>query len=270
MFIQDIPLVIAGVLGLCAALASRRGWQARFPVAWLASASLILSLHRPLWYHHYLLISIPLAWLAAQGVAFAMQAGKADRYGRGIEAGVAVVPGRERPAREIEAGVAVVPGRERPATRGIGTRVAMAVLSLCVLMAPVRLTALSVRAARRASEEPPRSDCEIVNALSQHAASTRWVFTDLPIYPFYAGLRVPPEMAVPSAKRFFSGNLKGDELLRILKEYRPEQLVLGEKFQSLEGPFRLYVAEHYEMTLDTGDAAHYLAREPPGTPVSTR
>ncbi len=72
-----------------------------------------------------------------------------------------------------------------------------------------------------------------VALLSSYSRQVRWIFTDMPIFAFYANIPVPPELAVISAKRIFTKNLPPDYLITILEKYKPELVLLG-RFQNEE------------------------------------
>ena len=63
-FVEDLLVVVPAVIGAGLVLFRRR-WIGLIPVAWAALAMVVLLRHEPLWYHHYLLVSIPLCWCAA-------------------------------------------------------------------------------------------------------------------------------------------------------------------------------------------------------------
>jgi hypothetical protein len=112
--------------------------------------------------------------------------------------------------------------------------------------------------------KPPKN-IEVMNLVVKYKNSTQWLFTDRPIYAFYAGLPVPPEIAVISEKRFSSGNLTNDDLLTILQKYRPEQIVFArwtEKFKSDE-KISAYIKENYSKTYENekGTVEHYVLKE---------
>jgi hypothetical protein len=51
--------------------------------------------------------------------------------------------------------------------------------------------------------------------------------TDLPMIAFRAGIPVPPELAVISGKRFAAGELSEQEIIDEVKQYQPEQVLIG-------------------------------------------
>lgn len=62
--------------------------------------------------------------------------------------------------------------------------------------------------------------------MRSYANRTHWVFTQHHLYAFYAGLKVPPELAVVPYKRVQSRRISSSGILSYLKHYRPEQLLL--------------------------------------------
>ncbi len=48
----------------------RRKWEAIVPLTWLVTSLIFLLKHKPIWYHHYIMIFIPLAWLSGYVVSF--------------------------------------------------------------------------------------------------------------------------------------------------------------------------------------------------------
>lgn len=79
MLYQDYDIVLLALLG-AALLIKRREWKLLFPLLWLVSAFLILINHKPIWYHHYLLICIPCCWLAAFSFNKFFRKGRAEFY----------------------------------------------------------------------------------------------------------------------------------------------------------------------------------------------
>ncbi len=72
MLMTDFDIALLAVVGIICIIAHKK-WSALFPVGWIIISTIILWNHRPVWRHHYLLISIPLCWLAGIGFAGFMQ-----------------------------------------------------------------------------------------------------------------------------------------------------------------------------------------------------
>ena len=212
-------LAIAGVM----ALAVRRQWHGLLPLSWLGIAVLLLSNHSPIWYHHYQIVAIPLCWLAAYCV----------------------------PLFENQSTVAAnADPRHTAFLLRTGPLIAMG-LVLLVLYSRVKATVPYYN--QRVY------DTEVVALLQSDKANTKWVFADQAIYPFYAHLPVPPEIAVFSRKRFFGESLSNRMLLDVLDRYHPEQILLTRfKDELLSDPeFVGYLNAHYTTVQENINYGYY-------------
>lgn len=68
MLSQDFDYLFLAVIGIWA-IWNKKEKNGLLPITWLGSAFLILSIHKPIWYHYYPLLSIPIAWLSAYAIA---------------------------------------------------------------------------------------------------------------------------------------------------------------------------------------------------------
>ncbi|MFQ4143237.1 ArnT family glycosyltransferase [Chlorogloeopsis sp. ULAP02] len=105
---------------------------------------------------------------------------------------------------------------------------------------------------------------ELMQLVLRYKDSTNWIFTDRPIYAFYARLCVPPEIAVMSYKRLNSGELTSQEILSVLQKYRPEQIVLSRWTSQLksDSKFLAYINTNYSKTYTNaiGSEEHYILK----------
>lgn len=79
MLKADYTFAFLGVAGLLHVL-WKRDWFSLLAVIWCLLAYVLLWTHRPLWYHHYPLLAIPLCWTAGIGVG-ALSSGELWRAG---------------------------------------------------------------------------------------------------------------------------------------------------------------------------------------------
>jgi Dolichyl-phosphate-mannose-protein mannosyltransferase len=228
----DSYKVIAGFLGqdfdygLLAIPAILTIWQAKrwlhwFPIAWLIAAFLLLLQHRPVWYHHYLLISLPLTWLATQGAMLGVeQLRQRPWFQRGL----------------WESGTTI---RTKVATIGvIGS----------LLLIPVKIAVTHLENQRVLAQSPLR--VELVQALRRDdRRSMPWLFTDCPMYAFYANLPVPPEIAVLSLIRIDANTITKAQFLEVLAKYQPEQVLLC-KSLTLRHHVQDYLDRHYALVYE--------------------
>jgi len=212
-----IPLLILALVGTLFSLQAKR-WLVLYPLAWMVAAYGLLYFHSPVWDHHQLLVTIPAAILAASAV---------------VEAAGLLLQ--------------IIRSNLHPNTNGL-LRIA-ALISLAAIFFTFRfqepLSLLTPLPAISASDLELGPDKEaFLRKMIKFAPQTEWVVTDLPMYAFRAGLPVPPELAVFSLKRVETGNLDEVEVLAIVIQYLPEQVLIGRfEFPALEK----YLAENYRL-----------------------
>ncbi len=85
----DLPLTLSASLGLT--VVARRGpWPWRVVGVWWLLALVVIIRHRPLWWHHTLLASVPAALLGAQGIAWLIQPRQGALWRRALPLSLAV------------------------------------------------------------------------------------------------------------------------------------------------------------------------------------
>ncbi|MDY7015989.1 MAG: glycosyltransferase family 39 protein, partial [Cyanobacteriota bacterium] len=183
--LQDLDYFLFAILGI-KVVVSKRDILQLFPLLWLGTAALILLNHKPIWYHHYLLLSLPAIWLASYGVAVAIP------YFKGFK------------------------------ISQFNLVVGLCLLS--AIAAPIKLGVMHWQ--NRLFLQESQAKIEMVERVLDYQQDTQWVFTDNPMYAFVARLPVPPEIAVLSRKRIASGEMTRDKLYALLAKYRPEQVIL--------------------------------------------
>lgn len=217
---QDYEYVFLAFIGILAIIVKKQR-NGLFPLAWLVTATLILIKHKPIWDHHYLLLTIPISWLAAYAVALVRDFCKSWHF--------------HSKSLKIKDFIFLI---------------LSATFIFLMITTPAN------------PKGKPSTNVEVIQLLLKHKKLTHWVFTDRPIYAFSAGLRVPPEMAVISYKRLNSGNLTSKQLLTILQNYCPEQMVLGRWISQIksDSDFMAYVNENYSKiyTDEKNTVEHYL------------
>lgn len=66
LYLQNLDLLLLAIYALASSAPGSR-LRLGLPLVWLACVTGALLIHSPIWYHHILLISVPLAWVAAVG-----------------------------------------------------------------------------------------------------------------------------------------------------------------------------------------------------------
>jgi Dolichyl-phosphate-mannose-protein mannosyltransferase len=210
--LQDFDYLLLAIPGIITLWQTKR-WPQLLPLLWLIAALLLLWQHRPVWYHHYLLISLPLAWLATHGVMLSFEV---LRQWRSPLAWRSATPMRAR----FAAGCVI----------------------FSLLLVPVKLGATQLENHRVLAQSPEH--LELVQALRSNQPAMPWLFTDCPMYAFYAGLKVPPEIAVLSLIRIESQAITPAQLLAVFEKYRPKQTLLC-KSPTLQNHINDYLGQHY-------------------------
>lgn len=225
MINQDYDFIFLAVVGIVAIIFNKQQ-KGLLPLAWLGCAVIILLKHQPIWYHHYLLLAIPLCWLAGYGVKFILNLCSSNWF---------------YSKQSLKIHKLILAG------------LFSAVFILLVIVTPPN------------NLGKPASNSQLLQIVLQHKKSTRWLFTDRPIYGFYAGVRVPPEIAVMSYKRLNSKQLTSQDLLAVLQKYHPEQIVLARWTSQInsEKALKAYLDQHYFKTYtnDKGTEEHYIIQD---------
>lgn len=225
--LDDLHLAAGAVAGL--ALLATRSWRkALAPAVLLGTVLAIHWRHEPYWYYYWVHFSIPMAWLGGVGIVEWFRV--LWNYGMGASA-----------ASKIRFGT--------------GALAWSAVLSVALTFAPESLW----NEVRRVRATPPASEDQDVKILRKHAAGTQWVFTTRRIAAFWAGIPIPPELAVIPSKRVWSGQITREEILERLETYQPEVILLNERFEEEFG-LTDYLRAHYKKEPGAGRASPYILR----------
>lgn len=196
MVLVDYDIALLGLTGIILLIRQRR-WQYFFPVLWLGAALTVFSIYQPIWDHYYLFVSIPISWLAA--ISFSQF----------------FISLRRKGIRKIS----------RPKKIDKFLRwVTVAIIALTILRLPSKYNILrgSIWEGTAAAEH------RAVELLSKYKEHTRWIVTDRPIFAFYAGILVPPELVLITHKRQFTEHSAQDYCIDKLEMYKPEMILLSE------------------------------------------
>lgn len=214
-----VPLLVLGFLGALMAIINRK-WLMLYPLAWAGLAYILFSIYSPVFYHHQLLITIPMTMLGAFGL------------GDGISSLLRIRRPAEVPGIQNVLGILSVAGLIWVSSSSVP------VLNAELMNNP-RLTDFNLRATA--------GKLAILRTMGEYADQTNWIVTDMPLYAFRAGKPVPPILATFSQKRLSTGSLTEEDILDAMREYQPEQVMMA-RFQipALEE----YLQEHYTLILD--------------------
>jgi hypothetical protein len=168
--------------------------QVRFPVVLLVTVLGFHAFHRPFWMYYYLHFAVPLAWLG--GAAAAGLIARARAAFNPTKASIPITP-------------------------------QAVFLILLALGFPLLRSSARLRAEIVDMRQHERvASSAVLTKIKQHAPATHWIYAEPGTYAFHAGLPVPPELAVTSRKRFWSGQITTNQIVEICRRYGVEQIVL--------------------------------------------
>ncbi len=231
MMLSDIDYWFLAPVGISLLWKKRRGTQS-VPFLWLATAIVLLVQHKPIWYHHYQLIVFPLIWLASYGASVAIQSNRLRHYRFNLKAAF-------------------------QANRSWKSRTMLVCLVLSLVLIPVKIGAVYLYNSNFIRQS--QAHFVMLDHVLAQKQSTQWLLTDLPIYGFYADLNVPPELAVFSRKRLGTSDLTPDTLRSLLRQYQPEQILIG-RFPEVLQALRQDLRRDYVQTFNNDAGTHYLRK----------
>jgi len=213
-----IPLLILGIFGALVSL-YRRNWLTLYPLAWAVLAYTLFSFYSPVFYHHQLLITIPIAMMAAagsgDGILSLIRLRQASDliYLRTLFGIIAVIG-------FAWVSIHYMPGLDKE------------------LMNRPRLTGFNLKATP--------GKLKVLRTLDEYIDQTNWIVTDMPMYAFRVQRPVPPILATFSSKRLATGSLTEADILTAMREYRPEQVLMA---RFVIAPLEEYLKQNYTLIL---------------------
>ena len=197
VFLDHSECVGAAIVGLIS-IAHRRRWREfAFPLTILGTALGIHFVHRPWWMYYYLHIAIPMAWLAGFAV-------------------------NETVARLSVLFAKIQLNRLSKKTwQGIG-------LSALIALVLVRSEGRLESGLKDLSERGRIKNSLVLAKMREYTDQSHWAYAQFgdEAYPFNARLPMPPELAVVTLKRFWSGQITVEKIVEICQRYQVEELLL--------------------------------------------
>lgn len=227
VLLDDPSLVVSAPVGAVLILSKRRS-DLLFPIVLMVTVISIHSWHRPYWNYYGLHFAIPMAWLGAVGMVDWFRLLWMQSIGNSLVA------------------------KLRLSVQWLG-------LTILVSLSLALAAECGWNNFRHMLEASPASEDLRVRKLRQNAAQVTWIFTDSVIYAFWAGLLVPPELAVIPSKRIWSCQINGVEVRRCLDRYRPEMILLSTDWASRFG-LTEYLKRDYRSSSEDGIPELYIRR----------
>jgi hypothetical protein len=189
---QDLALFCLSAIGILYSGWRRRAAGLLFG-CWLALATILLYYHYPVWTHHRQLLSVPASALAGLAIGGFINETRSCWW----------------------------------RVRGARWAVPAAILVLLGLAGGAVDYRRLFQPSHRSDDVRDRM---VETELRRYAPYTRYMITSCPMYAFRVGLPTPPDLAITSYKRFATGLLTTEVILRDLAAYAPEQVLLTSRW----------------------------------------
>ena len=218
--VGDIVLIL-GIIGLLVSLMFRVR-DSLPPLLWFVVAFFGLIIHRPVWWHHLLLLIVPLSWLAGCGARRLFEKTR---------------------------------GRQISGWRRDVTVVGLALATLLLHDSHTDDYRSAIKFLSNKRDYKQAENMEAHDRLLWFAGNNQWVFTDHPIDVYRAGLRTLPSISVITGKRLKAGNLTINDMKQDFETYRPVQVSIRfSKFPELIP----YLERRFLTTRKIGKYKHFI------------
>lgn len=200
ILLSQVECAAAAVIGIFITLSQKRQQNFLFPTALLLTTFTVHLFHRPWWDYYYLHTAIPMAWLAGYTLSKCAQQ----------------VLGSNSSNRSLSNALSKQP------LKSVALAVALAfVMVRSELRLEINIKGLQQRERTEASG--------LLARIRQFAPQTHWIYVQsgMEQYAFAAQLSMPPEIAVVSLKRFWSGQISDADIINTCHQYQPEQLLMN-------------------------------------------
>ncbi|MEM7773431.1 MAG: glycosyltransferase family 39 protein [Cyanobacteria bacterium P01_A01_bin.37] len=235
---------IYGLAGFGSAVALvGRHRRAMIPGLWLLTVFLVFIDHQPIWYHYGPLLLIPFCWLAAYSMIPLV------RFLEGITTQTMRTNSRANSTNRLQQIAFWLVGY-------------IGLLSIAIVGMEVAGAIAALRP--YANPEGPSARMELVQAIQREGEDTQWLFTDTPLYGFYAKVTVPPELVVFSKKRRLTGQLTNEMILELMQSYAPKQILFTRFTREIveQKSIAHYLNQHYRrVTVERDSKAEYFVKK---------
>jgi 4-amino-4-deoxy-L-arabinose transferase-like glycosyltransferase len=229
VFFDHFECVLAAALGITLVIKRRQLRQFCLPAIWLATALVVHLFHRPWWMYYYLHLAIPMAWFAG----IAIREATTPFFGLLLQGGLQLSSPVAWKALALSALAAVALVRSEQRVEG---------------------SVRDLQARTRVKLDP------MLSKIKEYAGRTRWIYVRYTkeAYAFHAGLPMPPQLAVVSLKRFWSGQITISEIIDTCRRYQPEQILLA--VPEVTSEWKSFLDQDYDLVWTDPDFVLYVAK----------
>jgi dolichyl-phosphate-mannose-protein mannosyltransferase len=267
-----------------------------FSFPWLFYSLTLFSLHTPWWSYYYVHISVPLSLCA--GIGFALLGNIVGDDVRRLKHRLTNSPTKLRRSEKPPGPTIIVgddvrrlkhrlensPTKLRRSERPAGSTIQLfndsTPATFWRLVAAIFLTLAAtswggMRAYMQIAEirrAPQTYYALVLNEIQRFKPFTHWIYTDNLTYSFHAGIPVPPQLAVVSLKRIWSGELTLTAVADEVRKFKPGLIALRNDSRPL--PFQDLMNSEYRLVYqDPGNrlyAHKTIANKPDSLAVSRK
>jgi hypothetical protein len=236
-----------------------------FSFPWLFYSLTLFSLHTPWWSYYYVHISVPLSLCA--GIGFALLGNIVGDDVRRLKHRLTNSPTKLRRSGKPAGSTIQLFNDSTPAT--VWRLVAAIFLTLAATFWGGMRAYMQIAEIRRA---PQTYYALVLNEIQRFKPFTHWIYTDNLTYSFHTGIPVPPQLAVVSLKRIWSGELTLTAVADEVRKFKPGLIALRNDSRPL--PFQDLMNSEYRLVYqDPGNrlyAHKTIANKPDSLAVSRR
>lgn len=263
LLLRNWDVTVPAILGVVVLLRRSRQWPlALVPVAWLALALVVIGTHTPWWVHYYVHIAIPLCLCAAVGYLSVCSAvaSKLKEPGPGKGAGSRRrQAGRAGPWKRQGSDHFVPPVSQwrqaGSAVLRVGRAAPVLLFVLCAGAWMVGRVYVQVAGIRSA---PQTHYALVLEEIRRYKPFTEWLYADNLTYSFHTGIPLPPQLAVVSLKRLWSGELTLAGVAAEVRRFKPGVIALRNDTREL--PFQDLLDAEYRLVYRDAENRLYAHR----------
>ena len=246
---------------------------------WFFLALVVFSFHRPWWQYYYIHNALPFCLCAAVGISTAWKkllhtmprvAPRVETAANSLSRAFLrerlaslrrSIPSVINPAaseRWPYPGGALSPKAPPRSTLYKTNRWALVALSAYTLIAAPWMLGRVYLQASAIRNSPKIENSLVLKELDRFKPLTQFVFTDQPIYAFHACIPLPPNLAILSLKRFWTGDMTNARLVTELEQTKPGLILLSNSSREL--PYQDLIDQEYRLVYQDNANSLYAHR----------
>ena len=249
-FKDEKYIFITAIAGLFLSL--KYGFNKIFiPLVWLVCDLILFWDHTPMWYHYYVMFSLPLIWLSSYFLFWCFSVLNVNL--KSLTRNSSLLKDKKFGFKQIF--------KAKKVFTIIKSTIIILLLGKIFGLVKGDLISMSKKISKwdRGTEETR----QLVRRISKYKpkSANKWIYVDNAILAVHADVLIPPKVALFSKKRTKDKYDYENELYESIKQYQPQQIILTTFLESLDHKeLQNYVDENYDLIVDTERVKHYLLK----------